>query len=79
MGSNPIIGILDNAIYFLFALGLIRSCLATNQKKLLPVRSATYWTEEELFLLNRNERQVVFFNDAVAYSLTAPGVTSRRS
>src|SRR4029077_11707288 len=33
-------------IYFLFALGLIRCCLATDQKKLLPIRSATYWTED---------------------------------
>jgi enoyl-[acyl-carrier-protein] reductase (NADH) len=29
----------------------------------------------ELFLLNRNEQQVVLSNDAVAYSLTAPALS----
>jgi hypothetical protein len=63
-------------IYFLFALGLIRSCLAANRKSYCLFEALPIGKRMELFLLNRNEQQVVPSNDAVAYSLTAPGVIS---
>jgi len=44
--TRMVVRIETNVLIFLFPLGLIRCCLATDQKKLLPIRSATYWTED---------------------------------
>lgn len=62
-------------IYFLFALGLIRCCLAANRKRYCLFEALPIGQRMELFLLNQNEQQVVLSNDAVACSLTAPALS----